>query len=138
MLLLLCCHFQPHTSYNLPSGINLALQLCPTLVVPTSVCCHREEEKQVAAAASPDVHTLLSAGPRSRQGASVGIPSARRKVANQREPRESLPSIVGSNRGHHDKDAAEGSHTHHLPGTALQVCSIPSLVLTHKIGDKLC
>lgn len=90
--------------------------------------CHarypREEEKRLAAAASPDVHALLSAVPRGKQGASVGIPSARRKIANPREPRESLPSIVGSNRGHHDKDATEGSHTHHLPGTHL-------LLLTH-------
>ena len=82
------------------------------------VWCHREEEKRVAAAASPDVHTLLSAGHRGRQGPSVGIPSARRKVAAAREPRESLPSIVGSNRGHHDKDGVESGpgHTHHLPG----------------------
>lgn len=46
--------------------------------------------------------------------------SARRRVANQRDSKDSLPSIVGSNRGHHEKDAtgseSGASHTHHLPG----------------------
>lgn len=93
-----------------------------TLSLNLPVHCDREEEKRLAATASPDVHTLLSAGPRGRQGGTVGISSARRKVPTQREPRESLPSIVGSNRGHHDKDAADTAtgHTHHLPGTVLQ------------------
>ena len=100
------------------------VQSLHTLLLPLNQfeLCHREEEKRLAATASPDVHTLLSAGPRGRQGGSIGISSARRKVPTQREPRESLPSIVGSNRGHHDKDAADtgAGHTHHLPGTLSQ------------------
>lgn len=52
-----------------------------------------------------------------------GLASARRRVANQRDSRDtrdSLPSIVGSNRGHQEKDGggseSGASHTHHLPG----------------------
>ncbi|KAL0022117.1 hypothetical protein WJX79_002445 [Trebouxia sp. C0005] len=81
----------------------------------------REEEKRLAAASQPDVHSLLTPPPRNRQGSSVGgLVSARRRVANQRDTRDSLPSIVGSNRGHQDKDGggseSGASHTHHLPG----------------------
>lgn len=81
----------------------------------------REEEKRLAAASQPDVHSLLSPTPRNRQGGAVGVVvSARRRVANQRDSKDSLPSIVGSNRGHHERDAAGSdsgaSHTHHLPG----------------------
>ena len=84
----------------------------------------REEEKRLSAASQPDVHSLLTPGPRNRQGGAMGgLVSARRRVANQRETRdtkESLPSIVGSNRGHQEKDggASESgvSHAHHLPG----------------------
>lgn len=81
----------------------------------------REEEKRLAAASQPDVHSLLSPTPRNRQGGPMGgLVSARRRVANQRESRDSLPSIVGSNRGHHEKDAGASesgaSQTHHLPG----------------------
>lgn len=81
----------------------------------------REEEKRLAAASQPDVHSLLTPTSRNRQGGTGGgLVSARRRVANQRESKDSLPSIVGSNRGHHEKDAAVSesgaSHTHHLPG----------------------
>ena len=81
----------------------------------------REEEKRLAAASQPDVHTLMTPTSRNRQGATGGgLVSARRRVANQRDSKDGLPSIVGSNRGHHDKDASGSesgaSHTHHLPG----------------------
>ena len=84
----------------------------------------REEEKRLAAASQPDVHSLLNPAPRNRQAGSVGgLVSARRRVANQRDTRdtkESLPSIVGSNRGHQEKDGGTSdsgvSHAHHLPG----------------------
>lgn len=81
----------------------------------------REEEKRLAAASQPDVHSLLTPTSRNRQGGTGGgLVSARRRVANQRDSKDSLPSIVGSNRGHHEKDTAGSesgaSHTHHLPG----------------------
>lgn len=61
-----------------------------------------------------------------------GLVSARRRVANQRDSSHSLPSIVGSNRGHHEKDAAGGSEsgasqTHHLPGK----CCLSHIVRRH-------
>lgn len=81
----------------------------------------REEEKRVAAASQPDVHSLLTPQSRNRQAGTVGgLTSARRRVANQRDTKDSLPSIVGSNRGHQEKDGggseSGASHTHHLPG----------------------
>ena len=72
-----------------------------------------------------------------------GLVSARRRVANQRDSRDNLPSIVGSNRGHHDKDAggseSGASQTHHLPGMlCLSQCCNLSLQADPAYGDILC